>query len=190
VKKYQLNSTIVAWQVENEPFLSNFGECPKFSAKFLDEEIQVVRELDTRPIVVTDSGELSTWVLAAKRADIFGTTMYRDTYSNVFKSYVHYPIVPGFFRVKKRLSGIIAHPKKWIVIELQGEPWAPKPFQQVSQAERDKTMSLAKFTDMNEFAKATGFDELYWWGVEWWYWERQQGRPEFWEKAVKIFNNQ
>ena len=64
VKHYSGNETIKAWQVENEPFLSGFGICPKFDKRFLDKEIALVRQLnfDQRPIIVTASGELSSWL--------------------------------------------------------------------------------------------------------------------------------
>jgi len=188
VFKYKDNKNIVAWQIENEPFLSNFGECPEFDKKFLDKEIELVKKIDSRPIIITDSGELSSWVPAAKRADIFGTTMYRDTYSNILKAYIHYPIEPSFFKVKRNLSKIFASPDKWLVIELQGEPWGPQPFQYLEKKERDRTMSIEKFRDIIEFSRQTGFKEYYLWGVEWWYWEKQtQNNPEFWEEAKKLF---
>jgi len=187
VKRYEANKQIVAWQVENEPFLSHFGDCPKLDKEFLDEEIALVRRLDQRPIIVTDSGELSFWIPAARRADIFGTTMYRDTYSSHLKTYIHYPIAPGFFRFKKNIVSLFAHPQKWIVIELQAEPWGAKPYQYLTKAEADRTMNLDKFKQMVEFARQAGFQEFYLWGVEWWYWEMSQGRPEIWYEAKKLF---
>jgi len=182
--------TVVAWQVENEPFLPHFGECPPFSAKFLDEEIALVKELDDRPVVITDSGELSVWIPAAKRADIFGTSIYRDTYSRVLGRYIHYPITPGFFRFKRNVVGLFAHPQKWIVIELQAEPWAPVPFQDISPEERGRTMDPQKFDEIIEFARQAGFREFYLWGAEWWYWEKTANdNPEIWEKAKQLFEN-
>ncbi|MCU0679673.1 MAG: endo-1,4-beta-xylanase, partial [Planctomycetes bacterium] len=145
VLRYHGEENIVAWQVENEPFLSHFGACPEFKAAFLDKEIALVRSLDDRPVVITDSGEISVWIPAARRADIFGTTMYRDTYSQVLKRYVHYPIGPGFFRFKKNLASLFARPDRWIVIELQAEPWGPVPYQTMLKEERDRTMNLEKF---------------------------------------------
>ncbi|MDD4271217.1 MAG: beta-galactosidase [Patescibacteria group bacterium] len=189
IERYKSNNSIVAWQIENEPFLSHFGDCPKFDAKFLDQEIMLVKSLDARPIVITDSGELSFWVGAAKRADIFGTTMYLNTYSNFFKRYVHYPIGPAFFKFKKNLAFLFAKPKNWIVIEMQAEPWGPKAYQELSQIDRDRTMDLEKFKEMVEFGRQTGFREFYLWGAEWWYWELKQGRPEVWEYARTLFNN-
>ena len=187
IDRYKDNKQIVAWQIENEPFLSHFGECPKLDKNFLDAEIALVRKLDNRQIIITDSGELSIWVPAAKRADIFGTTMYRDTYSKHLKRYIHYPIAPGFFRFKQNIAKIFANPKKWIVIELQAEPWGPKAYHLLSQEDRDRTMTLQKFKEIIEFASKTGFKEFYLWGVEYWYWERAEGRAEMWNEAMKLF---
>jgi len=189
IERYKKTKAIKIWQVENEPFLPHFGECPDLDKSFLDTEISLVKKLDKRPILISDSGELSLWVPAARRADIFGTTMYRDTYSNVLKRYIHYPIEPGFFRFKKNVSRFFAHPEKWLVIELQGEPWGPEPFQNLSSEERDRTMSYKKFLEIIEFSRKTGFKEFYLWGVEWWYWEKEvkhDGR--FWQEAKTLFN--
>jgi hypothetical protein len=188
VSRYKENKSIAAWQVENEPFLAHFGDCPEVDGKFLDKEIALARSLDARPIVVTDSGELSVWIPAARRADIFGTTMYSDTYSRHLKRYIHYPIAPGFFRFKKNITRLFAKPDKWVVIELQAEPWGPVPYQNLSKEERDRTMNLEKFRKIIEFARLSGFKEFYLWGVEWWYWEREaNGDGQLWEEAKKLF---
>lgn len=188
INRYKDNKNIYAWQVENEPFLSQFGICPNLDPVFLDKEIALVKAISSKPIIITDSGELSVWVRAAKRADIFGTTMYRDTYSENLKMYIHYPIEPGFFRFKKNITKLFAKPDNWVVIELQGEPWGPKPFQYLTQVERDRTMSLQKFKEMIQFSSQTGFREFYFWGVEWWYWEKTiNNDPSLWDEAKKIY---
>lgn len=188
ISRYKNKENIIAWQVENEPFLSHFGNCPKLNKAFLDKEIETVRELDDRPILITDSGELSVWIPAAKRGDWFGTTMYKNTYSQHLKRYVHYPIKPGFFRFKKNLTNIFASPQKWIVIELQAEPWGPVPYQNLSEAEKDMTMNESKFKEIIDFSSQTGFNEFYLWGVEWWAWEKEHNNnPKIWEEAKKLF---
>lgn len=189
INRYKQRAAIRYWQVENEPFLRYFGTCPNFDKKFLDEEIAAVRQLDTRPIIVTDSGELSLWAPAAKRADIFGSTLYRDTYSRTINSYIHYPIGPVFFRMKKNIANIFAQPQDWIIIELQGEPWGKEAFQNLTQAERYRTMSPAKFKEMVSFIQKTGFKVFYWWGVEYWYWEKTKlNNPFYWDTAKQLFN--
>jgi hypothetical protein len=190
VNRYKNNPNVRYWQVENEPFLIHFGTCPAFNVNFLDQEIALVKSLDTKPIIVTDSGELSLWVHAARRADIFGSTMYRDTYSQFLHSYIHYPISPAFFRIKKNFASLFAHPQDWIVVELQGEPWGREAYQTLSQTEREQTMTPAKFKDTISFIQQTGFKTFYWWGVEYWYWEKtKNNNPFYWDTAKKLFQH-
>lgn len=187
VARYRQRPTLAYWQVENEPFLKYFGICPPFDKDFLDKEIALVKSLDTHPIIVTDSGELSLWFPAAKRADVFGSTMYLNTYSSHLKRYIHYPITPAFFRIKRNLANLFAYPQDWIVIELQGEPWGKTSFQDLPQEERDRTMTIDKFNEIGEFARQSGFRTMYWWGVEFWYWEKQRGNDAYWLAAQKLF---
>lgn len=190
INRYKNNNNIKAWQVENEPFLSShFGECPSLDTDFLDKEISLVKKLDSRPIIITDSGELSLWAQAASRADIFGITMYKNTYSKTLGRYISYPIGPDFFHFKKNIANFFANPEKWIVIELQAEPWGPIPYQNLTKKEKNKTMSLQKLDDMTKFAGESGFQEVYLWGVEWWYWEKEKNNnPQYWEKIKQITN--
>ena len=187
INRYKNNLAVFAWEVENEPFLS-FGECPKLDVKLLDEEIALVRQLDSRPIILTDSGELSLWVRAAKRADIFGTTMYRWVWNQQLGSY-KYPIPPGFFRLKERLVRLfVGWQKPFVVIELQGEPWTHKQIYEIPIEEQLKLMPLTEFISTIDYAKQTGFSEYYWWGAEWWYYLKQNGHPEYWDKVKELIS--
>jgi Cellulase (glycosyl hydrolase family 5) len=188
VERYKGDDQILAWQVENEPFLTFFGDCPKFDPAFLDKEIALVKSLDSRPIIVTDSGELSIWVPAASRADIFGTSMYLNTYSSNTHSYIHYPILPGFYIFKKNIVSLFAHPKDWIVIEMQGEPWGPIDVTQLSPQDMAKTMTLDKLKYIVNFGQQAGFKDFYLWGVEWWAWEKDfKNDPSYWNYAKTLF---
>ncbi len=191
VKRYQDYDNIFAWQIENEFFLTEFGECPNLGVDFLDAEIDLVKKLDpSRPIIITDSGELSLWVPAAKRADIFGTSLYLNTYSQTLKNYAHYPITPGFFHFKRNISSWFADPDEWIVIELQAEPWGPIPYQFMSEKEKSKTMDLEKFKHIIDFSHRAGFKDFYLWGVEWWWWEKEKNdNPHLWQEAKKLFES-
>lgn len=193
VNRYKNSSAIWAWQVENEPFLS-FGECPELDEELLDKEIALVRSLDPavagRPIIITESGELSTWHRGAKKADILGTTMYRVIWHPriPFGGYLKYPLPPAFFQFKANIVKIFAPIKKIIVVELQTEPWGPK---QLYEAPLDQQFSHFDFQQFKEninYVQKVGFPEVYFWGVEWWYWLKQkQNHPEFWEEARKLF---
>ena len=38
------------------------------------------------------------------------------------------------------------------------------------------------------FAKDTGLDKFYFWGVEWWYWMKtKQNQPQIWNEAKLLF---
>ena len=190
VSRYKSSPVIAYWQVENEPFLATFGICPKFNKEFLDKEIGLVKSLDSRPVIVSDSGELSSWFQAASRADIFGTTMYRIVWGQNIPGdgYLQYWLPPSFFHLKANLIRYLVGVKDIIVVELQAEPWGPKSISEMSSSERDVSLSIGQFKKNVEYAGEIGFREAYLWGTEWWYWEKLNGRPEFWEYAKDLMN--
>jgi hypothetical protein len=190
VNRYKNNHPeIVSWQVENEPFL-DFGICPPIDSNLLDAEIAKVKAIDpSRPITVTDSGELSLWINAASRGDIFGTTMYREVYT---KDYGHwrYPIGPNFFKAKLLLIKLFARQNNAIVIELQGEPWVDGWTVHAPIEKQLASMNEETLKDNVEFAKKTGMKEIYIWGVEWWYWMKTtQNNATLWDTAKTLVKN-
>ncbi|MBI2610061.1 hypothetical protein HYW53_02700 [Candidatus Giovannonibacteria bacterium] len=190
IKRYRDFPALYAWQIENEPFLPFGNDCPLYGGDFLDAELAEARRLDSRhPVIVTDSGELSLWARAARRADIFGTTLYRTVWrKNV--GYYTYPLPPEFFRIKRALSEIFSGPRQSLVIELQTEPWGPYENYEFDRFALDEQLAVFNektFRESIEYAEKTGFDEFYLWGVEWWYWVKKQGHPEIWDEAKKLF---
>ncbi len=185
VNRYINLGNLYLWQVENEPFLP-FGECPRWSADFLDKEIKLVRSLDrAHEIMISDSGELSFWLSAAKRADIFGTTMYRVIW-NKYLGYFKYPLPPRFFWLKANLVHLFYPSKAIVVSELQGEPWAQTMPYETPLEEQFKSMDFNQFKENIAYARQVGFPQVYLWGAEWWYWLKQNGHPEYWEYVKKI----
>lgn len=188
VRRYQNNSAIQAWQVENEPFLSTFGICPPLDKSFLDKEIDLVKNLDlARPVVITDSGELSFWLYSGGRGDIFGTTFYRYVFSDVFKRYWTNHIPAVFYRFKAGLLELL-HPGKQIAImELEAEPWTTAGIPNTPIDQQFKTMSLQNFNTIVSVAAQTGFTPQYLWGAEWWYYMKfDKQHPEFWDRAKQL----
>ena len=185
IERYKNSDAVVAWQVENEPFLGTFGECPPFDQEFFEQELELVRRLDpTRPLVITESGELSTWARAAGMADVIGVSMYRVTW-NEFLGYFYYPLPPAFYRYKAELleqSGT-----RVVVSELQAEPWGTGPLIGMPLAEQFTSMDLERLRHNISFVRQAGFGEAYLWGVEWWYWLRTLGDDRFWEYARTLY---
>jgi len=195
IERYKNNQAIKFWQVENEPFLRTFGECPKLDKKFLDREIALVKSLDPstgsgqgRQIILTESGEFSTWIGAARRTKILGTTLYRTIWAKHIKIYIRYPIPAIFYQRKTALIKKFFDVEKIIVIELQAEPWGPKPTFELSLKEQFKSMNLEEFRKIIDYTKRAGFSEAYLWGVEWWYWLKTvHNDSSMWEATKELF---
>ncbi len=179
---------VVMWQVENEP-LFPFGECPWVDKKFLKEEIDLVKSLDVqkKSIIISDSGEGSFWMQAAKLGDMVGTTMYKKVWFHQVGFYFRYPFPPTFYGRKAEIIKKLFN-KKVICIELQAEPWCPTLLYDCPPKEQEKTMDLGQFKKNIEFAKKTGIDEFYLWGAEWWFWMKEkQDKPEIWNEAKELW---
>src|SRR4030042_5137144 len=180
VNRYKRSKAVEIWQVENEPFLDFFGKCPKISKQELKDEVDLVKKLDNRKVLVTDSGELSTWYPPIKIGDIFGTTMYRTVY-NKYIGYFNYFFLPAsFYRIKAFMWG---KPKDaTIVAELQAEPWFPNGPLETDLEKQFKGMNAEKLKANAEYANKTNFYRAYFWGVEWWYWLKvKHNNDSLWE---------
>ena len=192
VNHYQGNKTIKVWQVENEPFLKGFGECPKLDKQFLDKEIALVRQLDfdRRPIIVSASGELSSWIEPARRADILGTTLYRTVWFKEINRHFKYPLPPVFYYKRAKITRWVTGIDRIIIVELQAEPWGPKMIYETPLEEQKKSMDLEKFREIIDYTCQTGFDEAYLWGAEWWYWLKEiKDNNAIWQEAQRLWNS-
>jgi len=188
VSRYQDYSSITMWQIENEPFFP-FGECPWVDKEFLKKEVEQVKNLDKqkRPVVISDSGEGSFWISAARVGDVVGTTMYKKVWIHQLGIYLTYPLPPNFYWQKAQIIKTFFN-KKVICVELQAEPWGPRLLYDSPLEEQQKSMDLQRFQQNIDFARKTGLDEFYLWGGEWWYWMKEkQNQPQIWEEAKKLF---
>lgn len=192
IDRYKDSSALRYWQVENEPFIIGYAKqnCGALDVDFLDEEIAYVRSKDSsHEILLTASGELGIWNGTWKRADVFGTTLYRHVYNADVKSFISYPTTPWFFRAKRTLAEVITGEKKPAIIsELAAEPWPVGAIIDTPLSEQLELMSMERFEETLQFAERTSFVEQYLWGAEWWYYLKEvHNRPEFWERARSLF---
>lgn len=183
VERYRQSPAVERWQVENEPFFP-FGVCPPPSQSLFDQELDLVRLLDQRPIVVTVSGEMDPWFSAARRAEVLGISTYRVSWNPIFGLFP-YPLSPLFYRL--RLLAVDPLVEKMIVSELQAEPWFTKSLDKLTGQERAVAFTAQDLKNNFSFVTLTGVDEVYFWGAEWWYFEKLSGRPELWEAARELF---
>ena len=186
VLRYKDSSSVKEWQVENEAFLGTFGVCPPLDENFLNQEISLVKSLDSRLVIITGSGEMSSWKKEAAAGDIFGTTMYRVVYNNWF-GYVRYFFPSYFYNLKAKMAGISSD--ELMIIELQTEPWVPQgKMIYLSERQINKSMSIDQLKANLQYAINVNPKQIYVWGVEWWYWQKLYGNPEYFEIGKLLFN--
>ncbi len=188
VERYKSSPAIKYWQVENEPYLRAFAfeHCGVLDEGFLKEEIALVKSLDSRPVLVTDSGNLGTWLRPYQRGDAFGTSLYIYFWNpelGQFKT----KLPALVYRAKERLMQILFGQKPSLLIELSLEPWLVEPTANASLEDQLSRMDIDKFNEIVAYAKQTSFEEQYLWGVEWWYYMRERGHPEFWDAARRLY---
>lgn len=189
VARYKNEPNLIYWQVENEPYLGLFAHdhCGDLDEAFLKEEIALVRELDnTRPILLTDSGNLGTWYGAYGAGDAFGTSVYVYFWNPQLGQF-RTILPPVVYRVKENVMQLLYGKKPTLLIELSLEPWLLAPIENVLIETQLERMNPEKFDEIVQYAKATRYDRQYLWGAEWWYWLKKQGHPELWEKGKELF---
>lgn len=191
VEHYRQEPAIERWQIENEPLFAFFGVCPPPDRAFLDEEIALVKSLDaSRPIMLTDSGEFSTWRDVAGRTEIVGTTLYRTVWNQYTGWWTHF-LPPSWYALRARLVKTFTGTERVIVAELQAEPWAAgnRSIVAVPFEEQTERFDIQEFERTTIFARATGLPEIYLWGAEWWWWRKAQGDQSFWDAAKTLFSS-
>jgi hypothetical protein len=189
VERYKDDPSITHWQVENEPFLEVFAteHCGVLDESFLEKEIALVKALDpSRPILVTDSGNLGTWAGAFKHGDSFGTSVYIYFWNPELGQF-RTVLPPWAYRVKENIMKLVYGDKETFLIELSAEPWLIEPIIDTDIATQYSRMDIQKFEDIIQYAKDTRYEKQYLWGAEWWYWLKQKGDSSFWEKGKELF---
>lgn len=184
---------IKIWQIENEPFFP-FGYCTEYKESTLKKEIALAKSIDSRPILTQDSGEGGLWFRSYAYSDYLGISMYRkiwyDFWGVFFGEFIYftYPLPEWSYQIKAFFMGI---PYEHIyVTELQAEPWGPALNSTLTNEEKNKTMSVNDFLSTISYAQKAGFSNLYFWGAEWWYWEKEMNNnPFYWDTAKALFES-
>lgn len=190
VERYKNSQAVKVWQVENEPFLTVFAfeHCGDHDVSLLEEEIAIVKSLDgTRPVLVTDSGNLGLWYGAYKRGDMFGTSVYVHFWNPEIGQFRTW-LPPFVYRVKENILGFVYGKKETILIELSAEPWLIAPIATVPITTQFSRMDVNKFEDILSYAKETRFEKQYLWGAEWWYWLHKEGYSDMWDKGKELYS--
>jgi hypothetical protein len=184
-------TSIIEYQLENEYFLSVFGECPDFDRDRLVSEYNLVKSLDpSRTLVVSRSNNGLGVAVAQPRADKSAISIYKRVWTPQFGGfYFEYPHPSWFYSGLAGWTKILTA-RDMFVHELQAEPWGPngQSIRDISVSEQDKSMDASRLKTRIEYAKNTGMRQIDLWGAEWWYWRKAvKNDDSLWQVAKTIF---
>lgn len=174
---------ITHWQIENEPFDPSGPEQLAMSETFLQAEIRLVRELDSRPIITTLWGNdvltRGFFPTAEKLSDVVGLDIY-------YKQFV-YQLLNHSFHQGPRYSAnalqkyLQRSTKPVWITELQAEPWEKDT--QAYQSAQPLSISPAQLQENVRQAQLLPVEKILLWGFEYWLWRAQQGDERYLEMA-------
>lgn len=187
VERYKNSPALESYQLENEFFLSVFGECTDFDRDRLVDEFNYLKELDpNHPIIISRSNNAIGFPIGDPQPDKFGISVYKRVWDKtITKRYFEYPF-PAWFYGFLAGGGEILTGKDMIIHELQAETWMPEGFsvKTASTEEQYKSMNPDRLRDRIEYGRATGMRTIDLWGAEWWYWRKVKfNDPALWNTA-------
>ncbi len=115
--------------------------------------------------------------------------MYRIVWNKDLGFWDYWFVPPAFYHWKADLTKFFQkNLQQVIVTEMQMEPWSlDKHMVELTPEQRERTFDLKRFKNNLKYVRKTGFPEVYFWGVEYWYWLEKQGQPEIWQEAKRLW---
>lgn len=187
MKRYENHPALESWQLENEYFNEWFGDCDTPDRTRFIEEMNLVKSLTRKPVWAS-LAEQHGLPLRGPGADAFGFSVYRFTYSTqglIQDEYMWYPTPVWYHRLRAEMIKIRWNNVPLFIHELQLEPWGPNSTEKLSIEEQNRSMSVDQIRQNTYFSRQIGFEDIYTWGGEWWYWRKEKfGDHSIWD-AVK-----
>lgn len=188
IDRYKDRAVLTEYQLENEYFLSVFGDCPDHSRERLVDEFNFVKAKDpSRPLIVSRSNNATpSWPVGEPRADKVAASIYKRVFDNtVTKRYYEYPYPAWFYGFLAGATKVTTG-RDTIIHELQTEAWLPEEFEMRDAPieELYKSFNPDFLADRLRYGIDTGIRTIDIWGVEWWYqMKTQRNAPELWNTA-------
>jgi len=191
IERYKNNPALDSYQLENEYFLSTFGQCQNFDRSRLVSEFKFVKQLDSKhPIIIARSNNALGTPIYAPTPDEFGVSVYKRVWDQtITHRYVEYPFPAWFYGFLAGTEKIV-HGKNTIIHELQAEPWPPygETLTNTSIAVQNESLSPERLKGRFTYGEATGIRTMYLWGAEFWYYRMvKQHDPDLWNTAKQQY---
>ncbi len=184
VNRYKDYPCISHWQVENEPLDDVEGQ--SISLELLNKEVELVRSLDNRPIIINLWGNALSHrgflPQVEPLADVIGVDLY---YKQFMTKKLTRSWYIGPMDNDEKLTQMFTDCSKpiWIT-ELQAEPWEDS--DETYRSENTKSMSPEKLIKFYERAKKLPVEAILFWGVEYWYYRYVGGDLRYKEAVEEV----
>lgn len=193
IDRYKNSPALVEYQLENEFFLSVFGECPDFSRERLIDEYNFVKARDPKtPVTISRSNNAIGIPIGSPRPDQFAVSVYKRVWDKTLtKRYFEYPF-PAWFYGSLAGWGKIFTGKDLYIHELQTEAWLADGYKMKDAPidELYKSLNPERLEHRIEYGVASGMKTIDLWGIEWWYqMKTKRNAPELWDTAKKEIQN-
>ncbi len=186
VRRHRAHPAVAAWQVENEPRNRSGPENALVELGLLRAELAIVRELDSRPVVLNCFRHFtlrSEWASRPSRwrsaqaqllplllpGDVLGLDVYTDMPGS--RARPTWPWEAAWLRRRVEQAGCRA----W-VIEAQAEPWG--------EAGHDP----GRLPVLARRLAQLRFETVVLWGAEHWLLRKEDGDDRWWQAAVSLLN--
>ena len=191
IDRYKDREVLVEYQLENEYFMSLFGECPDFSRDRLIDEFNFVKNRDqTRPTIITRSNNTFGWPVRDPVPDIHAISVYKRVWDKTLtKRHFEYPYPAWYYAFYGGISKL-TQDRPFFIHELQAEAWLPGGKNMINTPidELYESLSPERLRDRIKYGVDTGVRTIDLWGVEWWYhMKTKRGAPELWNTAKSEF---
>jgi hypothetical protein len=181
VKRYNNHPALETFQLENEALAWWFGDCRESPDPVrIKEEFDLVKTWTDKPVWMSLSDQYGLSV-NPPIPDGYGYSLYLYVYNSILPGTYVNPSPPVWFHRVRAAAIDGMHNKPFYLHELQLEPWGPQEIKKLSEEEQNITMSPEQITYNLQYARKIGFDQVYTWGSEWWYWRKINGAPGVWE---------
>lgn len=186
INKLKTYQCITHWQVENEPLDPSGPFNLSISSSLLKQEVDLVRSLDNRPIIITLWGNeivrRNYLAIVFPLADVIGLDIY---YKQHMREILGNSLYSSPQSSDVDLNGMIQSISKPIFItELQAEPWEKD--EKAYLSENPKSISPLLLRKNIQRALSLGAKEILLWGFEYWYLQMMRGDSSY-MKVVKEF---
>lgn len=186
VTRYEHDSTVISWQLENEFANGLFAKCRDSSLERLQSEFDMVKSISSKPIWMSLSDQ-GGFPVRGPVPDKWGFSVYRTVWSTgLYTGYATFPTPIWYHRLRAAIIKMYTGREEFIH-ELQLEPWGPTDIPYLSIDEQNKSMSPQQIHESLLFARELGMKDIYTWGGEWWYWRKVHGDPSIWNTVKTEF---